>query len=117
MIFIWFGLIHPQLLRESKALDLLPLVREESRPSMDENTLKEKDHNTLRIEEVEVSLVNDENRVSWNLMIKEMAEAEDEDDQKIYYTLTDIEGEYFPVTGEAFQIKAERGRMSKDFSQ
>src|SRR5690554_1855396 len=119
MVFIWFGLINPQFFRESKALDLLPLVREEARPNTDEHELAEEDHNTLRIEEAEVSLVNNENRVSWNLMMKEMveAEAEAEADQKSYYMLADIEGEYFPLTGETFQIRAERGRMSKDFSQ
>ena len=93
-----------------RPLSLLPLVQEET-PS---NSGSEGEtHDTLKIEEAEISLVDEGNRLSWELIIEEMTEDED----KRFYLLSCIHGKYYPLNGEAFHIQANEGRMTKDFSQ
>lgn len=93
---------------QSRPLSLLPLVQEEAPSKSGSET-----HDTLRIEEAELSLVDEGNRLSWELFIENMTEDED----KRFYLLSRIHGKYFPLNGEAFRIQAKEGRMTKDFSQ
>lgn len=88
---------------KSKTVDLLPLVREErvEKPVAEES---------LYIEGAEISLVDQENRVLWRLVMKDMVnEGED-------FLISEIEGEYFPPDGGTFQINAAKGRVAGDFS-
>ncbi|HEY8345555.1 MAG TPA: LPS export ABC transporter periplasmic protein LptC [Bacillota bacterium] len=98
---------------QSRPLSLLPLVQKEAPSDSGSSESKGEAHDTLRIEEAEISLIDEGNRLSWELFIENMTEDED----KQYYLLSRIHGKYFPLNGEAFHIQAKAGRMTRDFSQ
>ncbi len=88
-------------------LDLLPLVKEET-PEVEE-TLEEKPP-ALWMEKAEISLVDYRNRLCWQLTLN-TGEREEE-----FYFLQGVEGKYFPPAGGFFSVRAERGRITKEFS-
>ena len=110
-LFAVFAVNRFDFIRKSKPLSLLPLVQKET--ILTEDVSKAQAVDLLQIKEAEISLVNNQNRLTWELVIQDMVE----DEEKKYYLLSTVHGRYFPVTGEAFRLQAKAGRMTKDFSQ
>jgi hypothetical protein len=65
----------------------------------------------LRLEETEVTLVDQENRICWQLQIRTMER------EGTAYALVTVTGEYFTPDGEVLAVQAKKGTMSSDFSR
>lgn len=111
LMFTVFAVYRFGFIRKSKPLSLLPLVQKGT--ILTEDVSKAQAVDLLQIKEAEISLVDNQNRLTWELVIQDMVE----DEEKQYYLLSTVHGRYFPVTGEAFRLQANTGRLTKDFSQ
>lgn len=65
----------------------------------------------LRLEEAEITLVDQDNRICWQLRIRTM-EKNGHD-----FALEEVGGEYFTPAGEVFAVQAKKGTVSDDFSR
>ncbi len=88
------------LKQKSKPIELLPLVQEEEITAQDIPQLKG----------VEISLVDQTNRLNWRLTVEKMIEEAD------YHRLFGIKGTYYTAQGEQYLIEAPTGKMGKDFN-
>lgn len=65
----------------------------------------------IRLERTEVTLVDQENRICWQLQIRTMER------EGTAYALETVTGEYFTPDGEVLAVQAKKGMMSNDFSR
>mgnify|MGYP000846291458 FL=1 len=65
----------------------------------------------LRLEHAEVTLVDQDNRICWQLQIRTMER------EGTAFALEEVTGEYFTPAGEVFVVRAEKGTVSDDFSR
>ena len=96
-------LLLPVFQPPEEPVGLIPLVKEEA-------PVKPIETEGLYVEGAQIALVDEENRVVWNLVIGGMVEEGEE------LIASVIEGEYFTPSGEAFQVYAVSGRVSKDLT-
>ncbi|NLY88776.1 MAG: hypothetical protein GX085_04060 [Firmicutes bacterium] len=65
----------------------------------------------LRLEQTEVALVDQDNRVCWQLQIRIMEK------EGAAFALEEVTGEYFTPAGEVLAVQAKKGTVSNDFSR
>lgn len=65
----------------------------------------------LRLEQTEVALVDQDNRLCWQLRLATMEK------EGTTFALDGVTGEYFTPAGEALAVQAKKGTVSEDFSR
>ncbi|HHU82557.1 MAG TPA: hypothetical protein GXZ26_06100 [Firmicutes bacterium] len=68
-------------------------------------------HPALRLEQTEVTLVDQDNRTCWQLRIRTMER------EGTAFALGKVTGEYFTPDGEVLAVQAKKGMLGADFSR
>ena len=96
--------VFPIIKPKSKQVGLLPLIREE------EIKKEEFNEEIPFLKNVEILLVDKENRCNWKLLVEMVEEKEGT------RLLSKIKGEYYTPSGDKYLVQAVKGQLDEDFS-
>lgn len=96
--------VFPIIKPKSKPVALLPLLNEE------EIKKKEFSEEIPFLKNVEILLVDKENRCNWKLLVEMVEEKEGT------RLLSKIKGEYYTLSGDKYMVQAVKGQLDEDFS-
>jgi hypothetical protein len=96
--------VFPILQPKSKPVGLLPLLNEE------ESKAKEVSEEIPFLKNVEIILVDKNNRCNWKLFVEIVEEKEE------IRLLSRIKGEYYTLSGDKYLVEAAKGQLDEDFT-